>query len=132
MSKDPAWAHYKVVEVGPGYVTLEFVSERNFASCFEYRADGVTNDAVNPNDDITDGYYPYTCVNNSSAKATVPASEYVEVRMVFGAETDERFDWTRVDVLGADACKDSGWMAYGFKNQGECIQFVNTGKDSRP
>ena len=30
---------------------------------------------------------------------TINANEYVEVRMVFGAETDERFDWTRFDVL---------------------------------
>lgn len=30
-----------------------------------------------------------------------------------------------------DDCKKSGWEAYGFKNQGQCIRFVNTGKDSR-
>ena len=56
--------------------------------------------------------------------------------MVFGAETDERFDWTMFDVLPADPsskddCKKNGWKAYGFKNQGQCIRFVETGKDSR-
>lgn len=30
-----------------------------------------------------------------------------------------------------DDCKDGGWEKYGFKNQGLCIQYVNTGKDSR-
>lgn len=30
-----------------------------------------------------------------------------------------------------DDCKDGGWAAYGFRNQGQCIRFVNTGKDSR-
>ncbi|KKR30522.1 hypothetical protein A2715_05895 [Candidatus Woesebacteria bacterium RIFCSPHIGHO2_01_FULL_39_32] len=30
-----------------------------------------------------------------------------------------------------DDCKDGGWEAYGFSNQGLCIQYVNTGKDSR-
>jgi hypothetical protein len=30
-----------------------------------------------------------------------------------------------------DACKDGGWELYGFRNQGQCIRFVNTGKDSR-
>lgn len=30
-----------------------------------------------------------------------------------------------------DDCKDGGWEAYGFKNQGQCIKFVNTGMDSR-
>lgn len=28
-------------------------------------------------------------------------------------------------------CKQGGWDEYGFKNQGQCIRFVNTGKDSR-
>lgn len=28
-------------------------------------------------------------------------------------------------------CKKGGWEDYGFKNQGQCIQYVNTGKDSR-
>jgi uncharacterized membrane protein len=27
-----------------------------------------------------------------------------------------------------EQCKNSGWMNFGFKNQGQCIQFVNTGK----
>ncbi len=30
-----------------------------------------------------------------------------------------------------DQCKNNGWAAFGFKNQGLCNQFVNTGKDSR-
>ena len=28
-------------------------------------------------------------------------------------------------------CKKGGWEEYGFSNQGQCIRFVNTGKDSR-
>jgi hypothetical protein len=28
-------------------------------------------------------------------------------------------------------CMKGGWQDFGFKNQGQCIQFVNTGKDSR-
>ena len=28
-------------------------------------------------------------------------------------------------------CKKGGWESFGFKNQGQCIRFVNTGKDSR-
>jgi len=53
----------------------------------------------NYNTDITDGLYPYYCQSNDSSTHTINANEYVEVRMVFGAETDERFDWTRFDVL---------------------------------
>lgn len=30
-----------------------------------------------------------------------------------------------------DDCKEAGWEDFGFKNQGQCIRFVNTGKDSR-
>ncbi|MEX0930720.1 MAG: hypothetical protein WDZ68_00325 [Candidatus Paceibacterota bacterium] len=30
-----------------------------------------------------------------------------------------------------DECKDGGYEAFGFSNQGRCIQFVNTGMDSR-
>ena len=28
-------------------------------------------------------------------------------------------------------CKDGGWKLYGFKNQGQCIRYGETGKDSR-
>jgi hypothetical protein len=30
-----------------------------------------------------------------------------------------------------DDCMDGGWQEFGFRNQGLCIQFVNTGQDSR-
>lgn len=28
-------------------------------------------------------------------------------------------------------CRDGGWRNYGFRNQGQCVRFVVTGKDSR-
>lgn len=31
----------------------------------------------------------------------------------------------------ANDCKQGGWADYGFANQGQCIRYVNTGKDSR-
>lgn len=132
------WAHVDAT-AGYGEAELEFVSERNFASCFEYRADGdesqkVADDNFNP--DITDGLYPYVCVTNTTAVRTVEANEYVEVRLVFGAELDERFDWTRFEVLpdasDKDDCSDGGWETFGFANQGQCTRFVNGGGDSRP
>jgi hypothetical protein len=131
------WAHVNVLDVGIGEITLEFVSTRAFASCFEYRTDGDTTQVIgdNFNPAVTDGLYPYECVNNSTEVVTLQADEYVEVRMVFGAESDERFEWTRFDVLpdaqtGED-CMDGGWEAYGFKNQGQCMRFVHGGGDSR-
>ena len=35
------------------------------------------------------------------------------------------------DPEDKNECKKGGWEAFGFRNQGLCIQFVNTGKDSR-
>ena len=131
------WAHVNQLDVGIGYVTLEFVSTRAFASCFEVRSDGDTSQSTgaNYNPAITDGLYPFYCVNNNTRVKTIFADGYVEVRMVFGAESDERFTWTRFEVLPDAASKEDcfgeGWRAYGFRNQGLCIQFVNTGKDSR-
>ena len=35
------------------------------------------------------------------------------------------------DPTTKQECMNGGWAAYGFKNQGQCIRFVKTGKDSR-
>ncbi len=107
INRTNSWAHVDQLSQGVGTTDLQFISTRGFYSCFEYRTDGDTsqvlseNGGVNYNTDITDGLYPYVCENNSNEILTIPANEYVEVRMVFGAERDERFDWTRFDVLPA-------------------------------
>jgi hypothetical protein len=36
-----------------------------------------------------------------------------------------------VDPETRSDCVDGGWQAFGFRNQGQCIRFVETGKDSR-
>ncbi len=129
INRTKGWAH--VDQVGPS--DLQFISTRNFYSCFEYRTDGDTSqqiDPVNFNPLITDGLYPYHCERNSSETFTIHARRYVEVRMVFGAESDERFDWTRFEV-GKQACKNGGWEGFGFANQGQCVRYEETGKDSR-
>lgn len=36
-----------------------------------------------------------------------------------------------VDPVTKDDCKNGGWESYGFRNQGQCVRFVETGKDSR-
>lgn len=141
INRTNGWAHVDQLSQGIGTTDLQFISTRNFYSCFEYRTDGDTtqiiseNGGVNYNTNVTDGLYPYFCQKNNSSTHTIQANAYVEVRMVFGAETDERFDWTRFDVLSdaktKEDCKDGGWEQYGFKNQGQCVRFVETGKDSR-
>lgn len=97
------WAHVDELSKDIGEVTLQFISTRSFYSCFEYRTDGDTSQVigVNYNTDITDGLYPFVSTSNTTVEKTIHANEYVEIRMVFGAETDERFDWTRFDVIPA-------------------------------
>ena len=101
INKTNGWAHVNEISSDVGEVTLEFVSTRIFYSCFEYRTDGDTTQGtgVNPNPAVVDGLYPYFCENNSNSTHTFYANEYVEIRMVFGAENDERFDWTKFDVI---------------------------------
>lgn len=36
-----------------------------------------------------------------------------------------------LDPVDASECKNGGWSDFGFKNQGQCVRFVNTGKDDR-
>jgi len=101
INRTKGWAHVDATS-GIGKVVLNFIQPRPHYACFEYRIDGDTNQATgnpNYNANITDGLYPYYCENNSSSTHTFYANEYVEVRMVFGGERDERFDWTRFDVL---------------------------------
>jgi hypothetical protein len=104
INRTNGWAHVDQISQDIGTTDLQFISTRGFWSCFEYRTDGDAsqviseNGGVNYNTNVTDGLYPYYCQNNNNRTETIPADEYVEVRMVFGAETDERFDWTRFDV----------------------------------
>jgi hypothetical protein len=138
------WAHFVVDDVRVGEVDITFNQPRWFMACFEYRIDGEepTYEQDNFNTDIDDGLWSYTCLGNPTNQGSgfttsenFEANEYVEIRMVFGAERDERFDWTRVDVL-SDAssrmdCMNGGWEEFGFRNQGQCIRYVNTGQNSR-
>lgn len=100
INRTNGWAHVDATP-GIGNVTFNFISTRNFWSCFEHRADNEPNTVVgaNPNPLITDGRWTQVCVNNSTVTKTISAVAFVDVRMVYGAETDERFDWTRFDVL---------------------------------
>lgn len=119
INRTNGWAHVDQTNQAVGATDLQFISTRNFFSCFEYRTDGDTGQKIsdtNYNTNVTDGLYPYFCQKNNNRTVTIPAERYVEVRMVFGAESDERFDWTRFDVLyqlkGKEVKKATGgiWM----------------------
>lgn len=91
------WANVAFVSSDFGSVTLRFSQPRGFYACFEYRVDGAAAPAgsQNYNNLVTDGLYAFECENNSSELVTIAAGQYVDVRMAFGAESDERFNWTR-------------------------------------
>jgi len=36
-----------------------------------------------------------------------------------------------VGLRTKDDCKNNGWVQFGFKNQGQCVRFIEAGKDSR-
>ena len=128
------WAHFTSKSM-PGAVELTFVTTRNFDSCFEYRVDGEEpTGETNPNSAVTDGLWDYVCVNatgTGTETILVEADERVEVRLVFGAERDERFDWTEAAPPGAVVppatareCKQGGFAELGYSNQGRCVSAV--------
>lgn len=101
INKTKSWAHVNQLSMDVGETELKFVSTRAFWSCFEYRVDNESNTVAgpNPNINILDGRWTQVCVNNSQVTKPINANQFVDVRMVYGAERDERFDWTRFDVL---------------------------------
>lgn len=69
INRGNGWAHVNQLVKEVGSTDLEFVSTRSFWSCFEYRTDGDTSQKIgdtNYNANVTDGLYPYFCLNNSS------------------------------------------------------------------
>ena len=134
-NRSQGWAHVDQVSATRDGTTLRFTSTRGFLSCFEVRTDGDTSQRRSPrhyNPGVTDGLYPFFCIGDTTTLRTYAARDYVEVRLAFGAETDERFDWTRFDLVNDPQtkaeCKDGGWADYGFRNQGLCVAFVPDGE----
>ena len=66
----------------------------------------------------TPGTYVATLTITDNHGLTATAQVSIQVNPVPQPQTD------------AD-CKKNGWQAYGFRNQGQCIRYVNTGKDDR-
>jgi len=135
--------HVDQVSMGPGTVTLEFINATNSLAFFEYRIDGVPVGSTAHPVVAGDVIYPGVCVDGRAASIcsagpvvrTFTATATVEVRLALGGERDWDFDWTEFTVgqpptepTTPDDCKKGGWKAFGFRNQGQCIRFVKTGK----
>lgn len=140
--------YVRVDSTGPGEVTLEFINDAPGLAFFEYRTDGEELEQGTPHpvvnsdgewdpggDPPRDVIYPGVAVNSGNSESeTFDANWFVEVRLALGAERDWDFDWTQFDVgqpETKDDCMRGGWEDYHFRNQGQCIRFVETGKDSR-
>lgn len=90
-------------------VTVELSAPNPWWACFEYRTDGDTGQATGANyNPAYPDLYPFWCINNQTVQRTIPANDYVEIRMVFGAESDERFDWVRFDVAESGSSASEG------------------------
>ncbi len=130
-------------EVGLLEVTLKFVNNTNSLAFFEYRIDGETvGTTPHPNPALAgDVIHPGVSLDGRgiaepvTALRTFQANETVEIRLALGGERDWDFDWTTFYVATSpenrDQCRDGVWEELGFRNQGQCIRFVETGQDSR-
>jgi len=66
-------------------------------------------------------------VNQGSGNADLDS--YVDFVEVDGVTYD--FAPADDDPDNKDVCKNDGWQDFDFRNQGQCIRFVNTEQDSR-
>jgi hypothetical protein len=143
-NRSNGWPHVNQVSTGNCEVTLEFKSPNGILACFEYRVDGEVKTSGTSHPVVDGDYiYPNICTGSGGGNTypnarteSFEAAEKVEVRLALGAERDYDFDWTTFTVPSCNPqdkedCKGGGWEFYGFRNQGQCIQYVNTGEDSR-
>ena len=45
----------------------------------------------------------------------------------YGSVNNKSRAYLLTPVISTEQCKDDAWMRFGFKNQGQCIRYVNTG-----
>lgn len=46
----------------------------------------------------------------------------------YGLFRDKFRAYLLTPAIASTQCKNEGWVSFGFRNQGQCIQYVNTGK----
>lgn len=92
------------------------------------KGDNVTELTVTGVSSHAEGDVPDIFVDDIDFGVTVndPNGQYEYTTIDFRGGTAEVY--THVKSEARDACKKGGAKDFGFKNQGQCIQFVNTGK----
>lgn len=136
--------------VGPASVTVTFDSPRVFSGLY------VTSHASG----LGDQDYTITATRSDNTTEVVSAPfaigawwlgfssmefdlgqgfvEYTSVQIEITNSTP--WTWKAINEIelivplnpeAKDDCKNDGWEQFGFKNQGQCVRFIETGKDSR-
>jgi len=103
INRTNGWAHVDFVSADAvaRTMTFNFIQPRAMASCVEYRTNTQTTPTdtrQNYNPEILDGMWTFKClyaVGSTPITITLDsAATFVEFRLSFGAEKDERFYWT--------------------------------------
>lgn len=144
-SESEPYTDIQLVDAGPGEVTLKYINNTGYTYAFDHRVDGESGDTHQWSDQtISQGpcagrkwgpYYNLTSVGpNSTKELTIAATHKVEAQAVLGPEQNYHTCWKTFYPEQPETksdCKGGGWDDYHFRNQGQCIRYVETGKDSR-
>ncbi len=97
------------------------------------------NSPLTPTEFVDGVSIPDIFIDSNQADATVNDidNQYISFEVDFRGgeqgypEDNKAIVYTHFLPESKNDCKKGGWQDYDFKNQGQCIRFVNTGKDSR-
>lgn len=108
---DPAWTmQYTITATRPDNTT-EVVAADFY---IKHWASGLTSQEF----DLGQGFVEYTSVQIDISGYGWKAIN--EIELIVPVNPESQGD-----------CKNGGWEQFGFKNQGQCVRFIETGKDSR-
>jgi hypothetical protein len=81
---------------------------------------------------VSDGYLTVTAdLSAFNGRSVRLRFAEVDNQFFFNAGVDDVSVIAQIDPTDKEQCKNGGWENFGFKNQGQCVRFVETGKDSR-
>ncbi len=92
---------------------------------------GVSNGVLVLNSDGSFTYTPNANYNGGDSFTYKANDGSQDSNVVTVSITVNPIDEPVLNPTNKDQCMNDGWQNYGFKNQGLCIQYVNTAKDSR-
>jgi hypothetical protein len=115
----------------PGVLSPRGATDVSFTGT---RADGSTVSTTFTTDGLggfeTFTFQGFTDLVSLSWAQVDPYHQFDNINLTFGS-SDTANPRPKTGTEDKDACMDGGWKQMGFKNQGQCVRFVETGKDSR-